>query len=273
MTDAMEPLRRDFMPCDLSSELTDLGFDGSIAVQARRTVEESHFLLDLAEQNDFIRGVVGWVDFESDELDEQLEFFSRHRAFKGVRELIHDMHDVNYACRNGHLEAIRKLQSHDLTYDLLLRPQHLLPAWKLARQFPNQSFVIDHIAKPDIANQARSSWQIDIERIAELDNVYCKLSGMVTEATWQQWIPTDFLPYLEIVLSAFGANRLMIGSDWPVCLLSGPYRDVMSIVIDFTETLTPDEQAAILGGTCAQFYNLEECAVVPNESERLGEMS
>jgi len=261
MTESMDVLRRDYLPEDLQHLIPELGFDGTIAVQARQMTSETDWLLDLAGRHSMVYGVVGWVDFESRLLDEQLERYARNPKFKGVRELIHDMPDVNYSTSAAHVRGVSKLARFNLTYDLLLKPQHIRPAIKLVRQFPDQSFVIDHIAKPDIAARIRSPWQEDINALARFDNVCCKLSGMVTEAKWNAWRPSDFYPYLDTVLEAFGPNRLMIGSDWPVCRLSGNYHDVMGVVIEYAEKLSPDEQHDILGGTCARFYSVEEAAV------------
>jgi L-fuconolactonase len=256
MDDSMQVLRQDYLPEAIEPKLKSLQLDGTIAVQARQMLVETEWLLELAEQHDFIRGVVGWVDFAADDLDEQLERFAAHKSLKGVRELIHDMQDVDYATSDAHMSGISKLSQYDLTYDLLLKPPHIRPALELVRRFPDQPFVVDHIAKPDIAAGMQSPWEEDIKALARCENVCCKLSGMVTEAAWGEWKPANFRPYLDIILNAFGANRLMIGSDWPVCELSGPYAKVMEIVIDFTENLSSDEQDEILGGTCARFYKV-----------------
>jgi L-fuconolactonase len=256
MTDEMELLRRDYLPQTLQPRLARIGFDGTIAVQARQMLAETDWLLDLSDRYAFIRGVVGWVDFQSDTLEKELEHYARYPKFKGVRELIHDMADINYATSDVHVSAVSKLGRLGLTYDLLLKPPHMRPASRLVQRFPNQPFVIDHIAKPQIATGGWSHWEADIRALAKFDNVYCKLSGMVTEAEWCKWEPSNFHPYLDVVLNAFGADRLMIGSDWPVCILSGSYEDVMGIVIDYTETLSAQERERILGVTCAQFYDV-----------------
>jgi L-fuconolactonase len=265
MNDQMNVLRRDYLPDQLRANLQVIGFDGSIAVQARQMVAETAWLLELADRHSFIRGVVGWVDFESKELDQQLQQYGAHPLFKGVRELVHDMPDVNYASSDLHVRAIEKLARFNLTYDLLLKPPHIRPAIELVRRFPNQPFVVDHIAKPDIAAGMRSPWQQDIESLARFDNVCCKLSGMVTEARWKHWHPEDFRPYLDTMLEAFAPSRLMIGSDWPVCALSGNYEEVMGVVIDYIGSLAADERDAILGGTCARFYGVTATEEAPHE--------
>ena len=261
MTESMHALRRDFLPESLESLVERMGFHGTIAVQARRKLIETEWLLELAEQYPTIHGIVGWVDFESDELDVQLERFAANPKFKGVRELVHDMPDVNYAISDVHVRGVSKLGRHGLTYDLLLKPPHLRPALELVRRFPDQPFVVDHIAKPDIASGMRSPWREDLSELAKFDNVCCKLSGMATEAAWKAWLPSDFYPYLDIVVEAFGPSRLMIGSDWPVCTLSGDYEEVMGIVIEYTERLSPAERDEILGGACRRFYGVKEHVV------------
>jgi len=258
MTEEMDVLRRDYLPTELEPKLEALRFEGSIAVQARQMVRETEWLLELADRHDFILGVVGWVDFASPRLDEQLERYSDHPKLKGVRELIHDMPDTEYATSDVHVRAIARLARYGLTYDLLLKPPHVRPAMALVRQFPEQPFVVDHIAKPEIGRSKRAPWQSDLEALARHDNVWCKLSGMVTETRWHDWQPEDFHPYLDIVLEAFGPQRLMIGSDWPVCTLAGPYEQVMGIVIAYVERLSAEERDAILGDTCARFYGVDD---------------
>jgi L-fuconolactonase len=256
MSESMGCLRRDFLPADLQPHLHAIGFDGAIAVQARQMVRETEWLLELARTEPAILGVVGWVDFESAELDEQLERLAADPNLRGVRELIHDMPDVDYALSAAHVRGVSRLQSYGLTYDLLLKPPHIRPATSLVRQLPEQPFVIDHLAKPAIAAGELSPWREDIRLLAECDNVCCKLSGMATEAKWGQWHAAEFEPYLDVLLEAFGPSRLMIGSDWPVCTLSGTYEDVMQIVMHYVARLSSHEQRMILGESCARFYRL-----------------
>jgi L-fuconolactonase len=256
MSNTMDILRRDHLPHDLEPLLRAAGFDATIAVQARRMERETDWLLELAAAHPFIRGVVGWVDFTSPRLEESLECFAAHPKLKGVREIIHDMPDVDYATSAVHTSAIAKLARHNLTYDLLLKPPHIPAAIRLVDQFPNQPFVVDHIAKPNIAAGEREPWLTQLRELAQRDNVCCKLSGMVTEAAWGQWTPATFEPYLNETLEAFGPSRLMIGSDWPVCTLSGAYAETMNTVIDFANSLAPAERDAILGGTAARFYGI-----------------
>jgi L-fuconolactonase len=258
ITDKMGVLKRDFLPQDLAQLLAGIGFDGCIAVQARQNLEETRWLLELAEQHPFIKGVVGWVDLRSDRLSVQLERFASHPKLVGVRHVVQDEADDNFMLRTDFRYGIAQLLDFNLAYDLLLYPKHLPAAVQLVKEFPEQSFVLDHIAKPGIADGLISPWREDLETLAALPNVFCKLSGMVTEAKWNQWLPSDFHRYLDIVFEAFGSSRLMIGSDWPVCTLSGEYEPVMKIVMDYVEKLPLPMQAAILGDNCARFYQIDQ---------------
>ena len=258
MTDDMGVLRRDFLPHDLKPLLSRVGLEASVAVQARQMVEETAWLLGLADRHPFILGVVGWLDFASQDLEAQLARFGAHPKLRGVRELIHDMADVDFALAEVHVQAIARLERYGLTYDLLLRPQHLRPATTLVDRFPNQPFVVDHIAKPDIRAGTMAPWASELRALAERPHVSCKLSGMVTECDWQRWTPEQIRPYVEIVVEAFGSDRVMIGSDWPVCTLAGDYLEVMSVVTDFVAELSATEQERILGGNCARFYGLDD---------------
>jgi len=256
MDDNCDPIKRDFMPPDLKPLLDRLGFAGSIAVQARQTLGETRWLLELADRYDWIKGVVGWVDLCSENVEEQLAKFAAHPKLRGVRHVVHDEPDDGFMLRADFQRGISKLQAYGLTYDLLLFPRHLKPAVQLVEKFPEQKFVLDHISKPDIANGVLSGWKEGIYELASHPNVYCKLSGMVTEAKLGAWKTEDFRPFLDVVFDAFGTDRLMIGSDWPVCLISGEYDSVMGIVIDYVKALPEDGQAAVLGGNCAAFYGI-----------------
>lgn len=256
MSDQMGCLKRDYLPEDLKPLLNSVGFDGSIVVQARQNLEETRWLLELAESHDFIKGVVGWVDLRSPELTAQLETFSKHPKLVGVRHVVHDEPDDEFMLRPEFRRGISCLKDYGLTYDLLLFPKHLPVAVKLAAEFPEQPFVLDHIAKPAIAEGLLSPWREDLRALAEFPNIFCKLSGMVTEASWNDWHPADFHPYLDVVIEAFGTDRVMIGSDWPVCTLSGDYPSTMGVVTDYVRKFSPEIQSAILGGNCARFYGI-----------------
>ena len=256
MTSAMGVLKRNYLPTDLDPLLRDQGFDGSIAVQARQSLEETRWLLGLAAAHPSIRGVVGWVDLCSAGVTAELEGLASNPKLVGVRHVLQDEPDDAFMLRPKFRRGIAQLAQFGLVYDVLIYPRHLPAAAQLVREFPAQQFVLDHIAKPVIADGLLEPWTRDIRELARCPNVACKLSGMVTEARWNAWAPRDFIPYLEVVLEAFGPERLMIGSDWPVCLLSGSYASVMGIVKDFFARLTPAERENVFGGTCARIYRI-----------------
>jgi L-fuconolactonase len=258
ISDNMGMLKHDFLPQDLEPLLAGIGFDGCIAVQARQNLEETRWLLELAEQHAFIKGVVGWVDLCSDRLSAQLERFASHPKLVGVRHVVQDEADDHFMLRADFRYGIAQLRDFNLAYDLLLFPKHLPVAVQMVKEFPEQLFVLDHIAKPRIAEGLVSPWREDLETLAASPNVFCKLSGMVTEAKWNQWRPADFECYLDVVFEAFGPHRLMIGSDWPVCTLSGQYDPVMKIVTDYLQPLAMTAQADILGNNCARFYQIDQ---------------
>lgn len=257
MSGQHKAIRKDFLPPDLKPLLEQNGLDGSIAVQARQSLRETEWLLTLAEQYPEIKGVVGWVDLCSPEIGEQLEKYGNHPRLKGVRHVVHDEPDDRFLLRKDFMKGIAALEKYGLTYDLLLFPKHLPYAAELVEKFPNQPFVLDHIAKPDIANKGMNPWARDLAGLAAYPNVYCKLSGMVTEAKWGNWKEEDFKAYLDTVIQAFGLERVMIGSDWPVCTLSGTYEQTVNVVKHYLEAFTEEEQSLVLGGNCARFYGIE----------------
>lgn len=256
MSDEMDVLRRDFLPEDLWREQSPLDFDGSIAVQARQSTQETNWLLGLANLEPRIKGVVGWVDLCSRDIEVQLMQIANHPKLVGVRHVVHDEPDDNFMLRGNFLSGISKLQQHSLAYDLLLFEKHLPVAIEVVEQFPEQVFVVDRISKPLIKDKVTSPWDENLRTLAAFPNVSCKLSGMVTEADWASWKPEDLTPYLDTVLEAFGPNRLMIGSDWPVCTVAGDYSSVMQATIDYINMLSKHEKAAILGETCISIYGL-----------------
>jgi len=256
MTGEMQRLRRDFLPADLRPQLSAAGFDGSVAVQARQTLEETDWLLRLADEHDFIRGVVGWVDLRSPDVDRQLAKYAVRPKLVGVRHVVHDEPDDLFMLLPEFVHGISRLCEFDLVYDLLLFPRHLPTAVKLVSRFPRQRFVLDHIAKPPIRDGRISPWREDLKELAGFPGVSCKLSGMVTEAEWGRWHPEEFHRYLDAVVDAFGTDRLMAGSDWPVCLLSGEYAATMGIVAEYVRQFPRDVGDAILGGNCAKIYRL-----------------
>ena len=254
INEQMAVLQRDFLPRDLKPLLEQNGFGKSIAVQARQSLEDTRWLLELAEENNFIQGVVGWVDLCSPQLRDQFEELAAHKKLVGVRHVLQDETDDHFMMRPEFQRGIAQLAEFGLAYDLLLHPRHLPVAVQLVHEFPAQTFVLDHLAKPAIADGVLELWQRDIRELAKFPNVSCKLSGMVTEARWKQWKHDDFRPYLDVVLDAFGPSRLMVGSDWPVCTLSADYAQTVGIVLDFVQQLTETEREGILGGNCARIY-------------------
>lgn len=248
------PIRRDFLPRDLAPLLQTASLDGCIVVQARQSVEESRWLLQLADESPIVKGVVGWVDLQSPEVTEQLAKFAAHQKFVGVRHVAQDEPDDRFLARPAVVYGIRQLRQFDLAYDLLVFPKQLPAAIELVATLPEQRFVLDHIAKPHIKEGTISPWREQIRELAKAPNVLCKVSGMVTEADWQKWQRADFRPYLDVVFEAFGADRLMYGSDWPVCLLAGEYAKVFSLADEYFTQLTATDQAKVFGGNAARFY-------------------
>jgi len=258
----MERIARDFLPVDLAAVAQPQGIGGSVAVQARQSLEESRWLLELADADPFVRGVVGWVDLQSPDVVRQLEPLAAHQRFVGVRHVVQDEPDPRFLLGEAFVRGLEQLRRFDLTYDLLLYPEQLPAAVELVGLLPEQPFVLDHLAKPRIAAGGAwdgfASWRRNIEALAAHDNVTCKVSGMVTEALWRGWSQSDFVPCLDVVLAAFGPERLLFGSDWPVCLVAAEYADAVGIVRDYFSQATADEQAKLFGGTAARFYGLTE---------------
>ncbi|GAB4566077.1 MAG: amidohydrolase family protein [Anaerolineae bacterium] len=256
ISEEMGALRRDFLPVHLKPLLETAGLEGSVAVQARQSLEETAWLLELADQHPWIQGVVGWVDLRSPEVEAQLERFAAHPKMRGVRHVVQDEPDDRFLLRDDFRRGLRLLSRYGLTYDILIFPRHLTAAIELVQQFPDQPFVLDHIAKPFIKAKVMEPWASQIRHLARYPNVYCKVSGMVTEADWAYWEIDDFRPYLDVVFEAFGAQRIMFGSDWPVCTVAASYCQVADIVHDYTRSLSPDEREAVWGGTAERFYGL-----------------
>lgn len=254
--DSMPEIQRNFLPEDLEPILKKNGFDGSIVVQSDSSEIENEFQLKNADKNSIIKGVVGWVDLCSSKIEERLEHYHQFKLMKGFRHILQGEPDASFMLQKSFINGISMLQRFGFTYDLLIFPKHLQNAKKLVENFPSQSFIIDHIAKPDIKNQELADWKKDIQAIAELENVSCKVSGMVTEADWKNWKTEDFTPYLDVIFEAFGAKRVLFGSDWPVCNLAGGYEKMLSIVQNYTSTLTQNEQGLFWGGNAVQFYHL-----------------
>jgi L-fuconolactonase len=248
------PLHRSWLPDDLAALQKPLGFDGSIAVQARQVVAESDWLLGLADKHANVKGVVGWVDLRSDRVEADLERLARHPKFVGVRHVVQEEPDDAFMLGKDFQRGISKLAAFGLTYDILIYPKQLEAALRLAENFPAQPFVLDHIAKPFIKAGVSEPWATQLRRLAKLPNVHCKVSGLLTEADHQAWRPEQFRPYLDTVFEAFGPARLMYGSDWPVCLFAGSYEQAYRLVDDYARGLTDQQRAGLFGGNAAAFY-------------------
>lgn len=252
----MEVIRRDFLPADLESELRAAGVAGAVSVQARHSLAETTWLLDLAERHAFLRGVVGWVPLTEPALAGVLESLAGRSKLKGVRHILQDEPDDAYMLRADFNAGIGLLERFGLVYDILVFERQLPQALQLVDRHPHQVFVLDHIAKPRIREHALSPWRENVTELARRANVYCKLSGMVTEADWQAWSPGDLRPYFEAALGAFGPQRLMFGSDWPVLLLAGSYPRWHAALSEAISTLSESERERIMGGTAREAYRL-----------------
>jgi L-fuconolactonase len=249
-------LRRNYLPADLRTVLEDNRFDGAVLVQANTHLDETHWFLQLATENPWILGVVGWVDLTSPRLSETLDQLQQHPKFKGVRHPVHDEDDTRWILRDDVLLGLAELARRGLPYDLLLRPIHLPLIPLIVERVPHLRMVIDHIAKPFIAGHSLDGWQEDIAAAARFPQLYCKLSGMITEADPKSWQAADLRPYVQHVLNVFGPERLMFGTDWPVCKLAGSWKQVLAA---FTQAIGAQPQHVrdrLLGDTAAEFYRL-----------------
>ena len=259
ITDEMAVIRRDFLPKDLVPELRANHIEGCIAVQADQSEEETRFLLDLAEEHDFIRAVIGWVDLRADNVAECLASLSQKKKLRGFRHIVQAEPDDRFILQRAFLRGIGGLRQFGFTYDILVYPRQLPATIELVARFPNQPFVIDHIAKPEIKAKRTLPWAQQVREIARNRNVYCKVSGLLTEADWKNWKSDDCKPYLDIVFEAFGCDRVMFGSDWPVCLLAGSYSQVIGLVADYIKDFSPADKEKIFGLNAARFYGIAHC--------------
>ncbi len=251
-----EVLKQDYLPADLWPQLEAIGFDATIAVQARSTWQDATWLLELSDQHPWIVGVVGWADLVVPDLSARLARLTPHPKFRGIRSSILTDPRVPEAPRADFVQGLRTLTALNLTFDILIRPAQLPLACRLVEAVPDQRFVLDHIANPAIAEGVVEPWAADIRRLATYPNVACKVSGMVTRADHNDWDVSDFIPYLDTVFAAFGPDRLLIGSDWPVCRQAAEYDVTMAIVLDYISHLSETEQAAVLGGSAVYWYAL-----------------
>ncbi|MEM1324824.1 MAG: amidohydrolase family protein [Bacteroidota bacterium] len=257
INDEMKVLKRDFLPADLQSIYRENGIDGCVAVQADQSEAETDFLLGLAEKYEFIKGVVGWVDLRSPNVESRLAYYAQFSKLKGFRHIVQNEPDPNFMLGDAFQRGLSLSAEYNFTYDILIFPTQLSAAIETVSRFPNQAFILNHIAKPNIKNRVPDQqWKQQIEQLATHPNVYCKFSGMVTEAHWQQWKYDDFVPYLDVIFAAFGENRLLFGSDWPVCLLAADYAETKQIVAQYLSTKTKSAHAKVFGQNAVQFYSL-----------------
>ena len=255
ISDEMAVLRRDFLPADLKSELERAGIDRVVSVQARQCIEETEWLLKLAEENDFIAGVVGWLPIASPEFPALLEKFAANPKLRALRHVVQDEPDDRFILGDTFNRGVDRILGTGLAYDILIFERHLPYAVEFVRRHaPEQVFVLDHIAKPKIAAGEIRPWADNLRKLAAFPNVFCKLSGLVTEADIHNWTPEQLRPYMEIVLETFGPARVMFGSDWPVCTCAASYSRWRGLVGDFIASLGEDEQARIMGGTALTAY-------------------
>ena len=256
ITDETDALKRDFLPSDLQPLLAENEIAGCVAVQASQTEQETKFLLSLADQYDFIKGVVGWVDLQDYNVKHHLERWADHPKLVGIRHQVQDESDEQFLLRPEFLRGVKALREFGLTYDLLITERQLSTALSFMAYLPDVKIVLDHLAKPHISQHELLPWQENIRSLAQYPNVYCKLSGLVTEADWQQWSYDDLVPYLDVAVDAFGTNRLMFGSDWPVCTLAGTYTEVISIINRYFDSFSEEERAKVFGTNAIDFYQL-----------------
>lgn len=254
--ESMKRIQRDFYPQDLKPLLDSNGFGGCVVVQADQSNSETEFLLSLAWQYHFIKGIVGWIDLQAEDIDDRLEQSAHNKVLKGFRHILQGEKQRDFMLRPAFLNGIGQLKQYGYTYDILVFPDQLPFVKKFVSLFPDQPFVIDHLAKPYIRNHDIETWRHDIHAVAQYPNVHCKVSGMVTEADWVMWKEPELTPYIDAVVEAFGVQRLMFGSDWPVCLVAAEYAQVVNIAKNYFSTFSKSEQEMIFGMNATRFYKL-----------------
>lgn len=257
ITEEMKVIQRDFTPTDLAKELKTSGVNGCIAVQADQSEQETEFLLNYADQYPFIKGVVGWIDFKSADLPERLELFAHHEKLVGWRHIV-QAEPLGFLNSPEFVRGIVELKNYKHTYDLVIHRGQLKEAIQLVEKLPEQRFVLDHLAKPDIKNkQGNEEWAKHVRTLSQHQNVYCKLSGMVTEADWQSWAYGDMTYYLDTVFEEFNTSKLMFGSDWPVCTVAASYQQTKQIVDKYTSQLSDKEKKAVFETNAVECYQLK----------------
>ena len=257
ITPEMAVLKRDFLPGDLCGELHANGLDACVAVQAAQSEDETHFLLELADRFPMIAGVVGWVDLRAENVRERLNYFAQFSKLRGFRHIVQNEPDDGFLLREDFLRGIGALKDFGFTYDVLVYPRHLPVTIEFVNAFPEQNFVLDHLAKPEIKSAKIKEWAANIRRLASAPNVWCKLSGLITEAEWKKWQASEIKPYLDVAFECFGAKRLMFGSDWPVCLLAGTYGEVKGLVEEHLTGAREAERELVFGLNACHFYGLK----------------
>ncbi len=256
ISDDMKIIQRDFLPEDLKPLLQEDGIEGCIAVQADQSEEETQFLLELAQDNDFIKGVVGWIDLQNENIKSRLDYFYQFKKLRGFRHIVQAELDDHFLLNPNFCRGIAMLEPYNFTYDILILPKHLTVALEFVERFPNQKFIMDHLAKPDFKQADFADWEKGIRAIAKHKNVSCKVSGLVTEADWIHWTETDFTHCLNVVTDAFGIDRLQFGSDWPVSLLAANYQETVAIASNYFAAFSLEEQEKFWSGNAIKFYNL-----------------
>ena len=249
-------VRRNYMPNDLRPLIDEAGIQKTVLVQAQQSLEEANFLLDIAESNDFVAGVVAWADVQSPDVGDDLDALMKRDKLVGIRHQVEDDPDDDWLIRDSTIRGLSEIASRGLAYDMLVRPRHMKHVPTVAERVPNLPIVIDHIAKPLIEEQTIEPWDALMKDIADIPGVHCKVSGMVTEADHSDWEIADLIPYVSHVREVFGMERLMFGSDWPVCLLAASYKQVVDAAIEAIGPMTAEELAGFMGGNAARFYKL-----------------
>tara|TARA_B100001029_G_scaffold114371_1_gene94587 strand:+ start:1513 stop:2346 length:834 start_codon:yes stop_codon:yes gene_type:complete len=253
---SMAVLKRNFLPKDLKKIYQINSIEGCVAVQADQSEEETIFLLDQASKNNFIKGVIGWLDIKSSKLNDLLSYYTKYPAFKGLRHIVQNEKDVNFMLKSDFQRGLSFLEEYNLTYDILINAHQMDQAIKMVKKNPNQIFILDHIGKPKISKNVDSTWIKNINELSLNENVFCKISGLVTETKFLKWKVNDFYPYLEVVFNAFGIDRIMYGSDWPVCLLASNFKDTLDILNYYISSFSENEKNKVMSLNAIKAYNL-----------------
>lgn len=256
ISDEMSVIKKDFLADDLEAVFSKNGIEGSVLVQADQSEKETDFLLTLADENEFIKGVVGWVNLRDESVEQRLAHYRHFDKLKGFRHVVQSEPDAEFMLLPEFQRGISALHHFGFTYDILIFPNQLPAAIELTKNFSHQKFVLDHIAKPYVKDKKISEWTHHINELAKQENVNCKVSGIITEADWDKWDYDELVPYLDVIFEAFGVDRIMFGSDYPVCLLAGTYDTVKGIVNRYIDQFSEQDQQKIFRDNAVTFYNL-----------------